>query len=82
MDVGSSPSRMAANSWITAVRPGPRKASPNPVIFSSVSIFTMVQSKFDSTTAVLRCVIFISFQDKLPGEARRNQIQRLYSRAS
>jgi hypothetical protein len=55
----SSPTMKRPNSAIALVSPGPMKASPYPVIPSSVSTFTIVQSKFASTTAVLTFVIFM-----------------------
>src|SRR5215472_7093937 len=57
---GSSPTRSGSRERRMDVRPGAKKHSPSPVIPSSVSIRTNVQSKFPSTTAVLRRTIFKS----------------------
>src|SRR5215831_5886404 len=58
MSRGSSPTTSGSNDLRMAVRPGAKKHSPSPRRPSSVSRRTKVQSKFPSTTAVFRRVIF------------------------
>src|SRR5271157_1031477 len=59
MSRGSSPWTTGSSERRMQVNPGAKKHSPSPLIPSSVSILTKVQSKFPSTTAVVKRTIFI-----------------------
>src|SRR6185437_3580935 len=65
MSRGSSPWITASSERRIEVSPGAKKHSPNPLIPSSVSTLTKVQSKLPSTTAVFKRTIFMASSQQM-----------------